>query len=98
MNTNQSESSDNNPGTIEANMIKVLKVLADQSRSVSGEAWTSGKELKKATGLSPAEINDAVELLEARGLVETLQTIGTAPYRFQTVTITASGRYELENR
>jgi hypothetical protein len=82
--------------TIEKNMILILQVLGQQERSEHGEAWMSGQMLGEATKLEPAEINDAVDLLAARDLVERLQTLDTAPYDFATVTITARGRYELE--
>jgi len=75
-------------------MMNVLQVLASQPRDNTGEAWVSGKELREATGLQPAEINDVVDLLTMRGLVEWQQVYGTAPYNFHIVTITGRGRFE----
>jgi len=75
---------------------KVLEALAKAKRNEMGEAWISGEELQKASGLSPADINDAVEILESRGQVKTLKTLGTAPFKFNQVTITSHGRLELE--
>lgn len=82
--------------TIKDNMKTVLEALAKAKRDEAGEAWTSGKELQKTSGLSPANINDAVKILKDKGLVETLESLGTAPFNFQIVTITAHGRLELE--
>jgi hypothetical protein len=41
-----------------------------------------GEDLQKATGLDPREINDAVDELEERGMVQKVKTMGSGPFRF----------------
>lgn len=81
---------------IKGNMRTVLEALSKAKRNDMGDAWISGKELQKVSGLNPADINDAVKILEARGQVETLKAMGSAPFKFVQVTITSHGRLELE--
>ncbi len=52
--------------------------------------------MQELTGLNPNELNDAVELLVKYGYLEWLRTMGTAPYHFRDVALTAEGRYEYE--
>lgn len=54
--------------------------------------------LQELTDLTPIEINDAVELLEQAGLVETLKFLGTHPFNFYHVELTPRGRYEYERQ
>lgn len=82
--------------SIKQNAQTVLEALSKAKRDAMGDAWVSGKELQKATGLDPADINDAVEILEKRGQVTTLETMGTAPFKFAQVAITSHGRLALE--
>ena len=84
--------------TIEENRWQVLRILAEAPREESGEAWMSGDQIREATNLSPSEINDAINLLIAQGLVEWLQTLGTYPFEFARVTITPRSRYGIERR
>jgi hypothetical protein len=59
--------------------------------------WVSGKELQEATGISPADLNDAVKILVDKEMVEEAPPVlGTAPYNFSRVTITSKGRFSLE--
>jgi len=74
----------------------VLRDLGDRPRDIVGNAWVSGQELGQRTGLTPAEINDAVSLLRQSGYVNVQTALGTAPFTFRSVNITAAGRYELE--
>jgi hypothetical protein len=74
----------------------VLRVLAMWPRDEMGLSETDGKTISKVTGLSPAEINDAVTLLVHSGYAEWRQYLGTAPYLFGAVGITPVGRYEHE--
>ena len=76
---------------------QVLEFLASRERNVSGEAWTTGVEIQEGTEMIPADINDAVEIAENRVFVEVLKALGTAPFKFHSVTITAEGRLWLEN-
>lgn len=55
-----------------------------------------GAEIAEATGLAASEINDAVTILEENGYAERMRFLGTAPFQFGYVTITARGRVEYE--
>ena len=77
-------------------MKKVLEVLAKAKRDKMGEAWVSAAQLQKVTGLSPADLNDAVDILVGNGLVKWLQHLGTAPYKFGLAAITPRGRLSLQ--
>jgi len=81
---------------IRENMKTVLEALAKSKRDATGEAWVSATQLQKDTGLSPADLNDAVEILVSDGLVKWLQSMGTAPYNFAQATITPHGRLSLQ--
>ena len=75
----------------------VLQVLAHQKGEGASEAMV-GPDLAKHTGLSPSEINDAVQVLIHEGYVETTPpTIDARPYWFTDVTITAAGRTSLKS-
>ena len=77
-------------------MKEVLKALAKVKRDEMGEAWVSAAQLQKDTGLSPADLNDAIEILVGNGLVKWRQHMGTAPYKFAQATITPRGRLSLQ--
>lgn len=94
----EEESAESSSRTIEENMWQVLNRLAEATRDELGQAWMSGDEISEATNLTPPEINDAINLLLAQGLVEWRQAMGTAPFEFAQVTITSRGRYEIERR
>jgi len=57
------------------------------------EPWMEGKDLFQATGLKPSEINDAVEFLTDRGLIERMNFLNTAPYHFGQVMLNSQGRF-----
>ncbi|MFT5180953.1 MAG: hypothetical protein ACI8S3_000830 [Alphaproteobacteria bacterium] len=82
--------------SVEQNASVVIEFLANRERDKSGSAYVRGKSLEEGTGLSPADINDAVDVLVESGLADWRQWLGTAPYRFGEVSITARGRYEHE--
>lgn len=77
-------------------MKTVLEILAKAKRDEMGEAWVSATQLQKDTKLSPADLNDAVELLVGNGLVQWRQYMGTAPFKFAQATITPRGRFSLQ--
>ena len=66
-------------------MKKVLIALNEANRN----SWI---ELEQKAELSVENLNNAVELLESKCLVKSLQILGTAPYKFKSVKLTASGR------
>ena len=82
--------------TIRENMWQILRILAEVQKDESGEAWMSGSQIRESTDLSPSEINDAIRLLSAQGLVESHSTYTTLPFDFAVVCITPEGRYEIE--
>lgn len=85
---------------IEDDAKRVLVALADFGPSDDdderGRQSLEGDELVTMTGISANRVNDAVEVLDGRGLVETRRYMGTAPYDFGGVELTARGRAEAE--
>ncbi len=82
--------------TMEESMQVVLEALVKMPREEGGYPYVSNKELQELTGLTPAELNDAVTMLVDLGHLEWLRTMGTAPYNFSAVELTALGRYQYE--
>jgi hypothetical protein len=82
------------PASIADNAAALLKLLYDGEQD---QQW-SGQELVRRTELTPAEINNAVAILEDYGYIEMMRFIGTAPFNFGYVEITPRGRYEVEHR
>lgn len=76
---------------IEENAVKVLIALYenDPDQSLSFE----GKDLEQFVNLSPNELNDAIDYLEDRGLIDRNNFLGTAPYKFGFATLNSKGRY-----
>lgn len=75
----------------------ILTVLATQEFDEMGRKMLSPEKLREITSLTPAEINDAVMILNESGLVEILQAMGSAPYLFIGVQITPRGKYEYQS-
>jgi len=71
---------------------KLLDFLAKAPRDESGYGWTTGDEIRNATGLEPADINDAVTLLAGSQCAKWLQGSGSHPWQFVAVALTAKGR------
>lgn len=82
--------------SIKENMNKVLGALAKAKRDEMGNAWVDGPWLQTETGLSPADLNDAIDILNRQGLVQFILWLGTAPYIFGQVQITPQGRYSIQ--
>jgi hypothetical protein len=74
--------------------MKVFIALKKADRN----AWVTNKQWRKDTELSPEHLNDAVELLESKGLVEWLQSLSkcTAPFKFDCAQLTALGRSRIK--
>jgi len=53
--------------SIKTNMKTVLETLAKAKRDEMGDAWISASQLQNDTGLSPADLNDVVEILVKKG-------------------------------
>lgn len=54
------------------------------------------EQLQERTGLTPEELNTAVQILEDSGYARVVRYMGTAPFAFGTVQPTAQGRLEYE--
>lgn len=61
-----------------------------------GRGVFEGPPLMAALDLTPQDLNDAVDLLEENGYVETSRYLGTHPFRFKDVALTPLGRVEAE--
>lgn len=82
--------------SIQENAAIILSTLATQTPDSSGRIEIPGPKLQELTELTPAEINDAVTILEESGYVELLRFLGTAPFIFGRVILLPKGRYEYE--
>ena len=82
--------------SIEENAAIILSILASRSHDATGRIEISGDELQESTELSPAEINDAVTILQESGYVEWLRFLGTTPFVFGRVILTPRGRFEYQ--
>jgi len=78
----------------------VLLFLANYEESPGdvkrGRYAFDGTELSEKSRLSPDRLNDAVNVLEDNGYVETMKFLDTAPYAFGQVELTSRGRVEAE--
>lgn len=83
---------------IQDNAYRILKFLYERQKELGDDVYVGAEDVKNGTGLTVVQVNDAVDLLHESKLVERLQTMGTAPYRFNSVLITARGKYEVERR
>lgn len=82
--------------SIKENAAIILSTLATQSPDSMGGVAIEGPKLQELTGLTPAEINDAVTILEESGYVELRSYLGTAPFVFGEVILLPRGKYEYE--
>jgi len=80
---------------IEKNQQAILQFLYEAAKGDKTDVERvrpNGGDIRKATKLNPTQINDAVDLLQAAGLVDWYQSLGTEPYRFYGVRISAHGK------
>ena len=80
------------------NAHRILGLLYAKQKELKNEVFVSAEDVMRATGLSEIQINDAAELLHESGLVEWYKTLATLPFIFNSVLITARGKYEFERR
>jgi len=73
---------------IEENAAKILMALVEK-----GIEEAEGEQIKQIVGLNPEEINDAVAYLKDLGAIEVYNWLGTAPYKFGSVTVNPRGKY-----
>lgn len=78
---------------IEQNATKILTAIIENDIQSGEEKHHGGNDINEMTGIEPKDINDAVEFLDDRTLVETLKALGTAPYRFALIKANSRGRY-----
>jgi hypothetical protein len=83
---------------IEKNQDSILTFLNNVAIERGETGYISAKDISEETGLSPLKINQAVELLHSSGQVEWLQAMGSAPYSFLAVKITARGAYMFQRK
>ena len=75
----------------------VLGCLNALPRDDFGDAWIDGKGIQNETGLSPAQINDAIDIAVSNGHARRRTHMGMQQYKFAQVTITPKGRLWLES-
>lgn len=83
---------------IEENATKVLIALFENNPDKNLQF--DGNDLAEYTGLTPNDINDAIEFLDDRSLLERYNYLGTSPYKFGHVYLNSRGNYiyhELNN-
>jgi hypothetical protein len=73
---------------IEENAVKILTTLIERNVEQA-----HGKQITQMTGLSPEDINDAVDYLVDLGSVAAIRALGTAPYTFGAIRVKSRGRY-----
>lgn len=83
---------------IEKDQDLILKYLHDLAIKKGSVDFVQAQDIQKDLGISPLRINQAVELLKGRGLVEWLTFLNTAPYVFGFLKITSRGEYEFQRR
>ncbi|MET4076489.1 toll/interleukin-1 receptor domain-containing protein [Hymenobacter sp. UYCo722] len=85
------------PSPIEINALRVAVVLFEKDRG-DGPSF-DGNTIQITTQLSARDINDAVDYLDSKGLIERLDYMGTSPYNFGNVGLNVHGRqFYYENK
>jgi hypothetical protein len=86
------------PIELEQNQDLILEYLHNLASEKGSAKYVKAEEIQQKLQINPLKINQAVELLQSKGLVEWLQTMGTAPYTFAFVKLTARGEYEFQRK
>jgi hypothetical protein len=85
---------------IEKDATDILKALVEykqiENDSKQGRYALDGETIREITSLSPERINDAVEILENNGYIESRKVLGMHPYLFMHIEATPRGRMEWE--
>jgi hypothetical protein len=58
--------------------------------------WIAGASIQEKTGLSPEQINDAIDLAEVRGYIDYTEFMGGQPFNFEISDLTVKGKIFLE--
>ncbi len=82
--------------TIKDIATQLLLLLARIKANPDVPNEVDGKTLQEISRLDVEDINDAIHLLHDSGYVDWRRYLGTHPFRFGSVWITPSGRYEAE--
>lgn len=83
---------------IENNAVNILVYLFDNNPKQNLQF--NGEEFTDKLGLTPIEINNAIDYLDERGLIERFNWMGTSPFNFGGVYLNSRGNYlyhELKN-
>ncbi|PIQ48052.1 MAG: hypothetical protein COW03_11650 [Cytophagales bacterium CG12_big_fil_rev_8_21_14_0_65_40_12] len=78
--------------SIEENATNLLIALYNKENEAGRRAY-EGHEVSSLIELTPDDINDAVEFLADRDLIERLNWMGTHPYMFGQIELNAKGRH-----
>jgi hypothetical protein len=76
---------------IEDNATNILTSLFENN--LNQDSMFDGSNIAEFTGLTPNEINNAVDYLDDRGLIERLNYLGTHPYNFGHIHLNSRGNY-----
>jgi hypothetical protein len=76
---------------IENNATKILILLFENNPDQN--LMFDGEEIKQWTGLNPIEINNAIDYLDDRNLLNSQNYLGTFPYNFGHVYLNSRGNY-----
>jgi hypothetical protein len=73
---------------VEENAVKILTSLIEKNVKQA-----QGKQIEQIIGLSPEDINDAVDYLVVLGSVEVIRALGTEPYTFGAIMVNSRGKF-----
>ena len=73
---------------IEINAIHLLELMVKNDKEIFENTW-----LQEHSGLTPRDINDAIDYLENIGAIEVIKYLGTGPFNFGKVFLQSRGRY-----
>jgi hypothetical protein len=76
---------------IETNATKILTALFENNPEQTLQF--DGNAIAQMTGLNPNEINNAIDYLEDRSLIDRLNYMGTSPYNFGDVSLNSRGNF-----
>lgn len=86
---------------ITENAVKVIRTLYDleerfkkrETLNLGNPPYLAGNELEEWTHLSADDINDAVEYLDDRSLIDRRNALGTYPFEFLEIMLNSKGRF-----
>lgn len=73
---------------VEENAVKILTTLIEKNVKQA-----QGKQIEQIIGLSPEDINAAVDYLVVLGSVEVIRGLGTEPYTFGAIMVNSRGKF-----